>query len=46
MDHVSVCGGTLDDASFVTPQFNVCTSRALPLVKIDESLNNFEEARQ
>ena len=38
--------GTLDDASFVTPQFNVYTSRALPYVKIDESLNNFEKGRQ
>jgi len=35
--------GTLNDASFVKPQFNVYTSRALPYVKIDESLNNFEE---
>jgi len=38
--------GTLDDASFVKPQFNVYTSRALPYVKIDESLNNFEKGRQ
>ena len=38
--------GTLYDASFVKPQFNVYTSRALPYVKIDESLNNFEEGRQ
>ena len=43
---MSVYVGTLDDASFVTPQFNVYTSRALPFVKIDESLNNFEEGRQ
>ena len=35
--------GTLDDASFVKPQFNVYTSRALPYVIIDASLNNFEE---
>jgi len=38
--------GTLDDASFVKPQFNVYTSRALPYVIIDESLNNFEEGRK
>ena len=43
---MSVYLGTLDDASFVTPQFNVYISRALPFVKIDESLNNFEEGRQ
>jgi len=43
---ISVYVGTLDDASFVTPQFNVYTSRALPFVKIDESLNNCEEGRQ
>ena len=43
---MSVYVGTLDDASFVMPQFNVYISRALPFVKIDESLNNFEEGRQ
>ena len=42
----SVYVGTLDDASFVRPQFNVYRSRALPFIKIDESLNNFEEGRQ
>ena len=43
---MSVYVGTLNDANFVTPQFNVYTSRALPFVKIDELLNNFEEGRQ
>ena len=42
----SVYVGTLDDASFVRPQFNVYSSRALPFIKIDDSLNNFEEGRQ
>jgi len=42
----SIYVGTLDNASFVKPQFNVYTSRALPFVNINESLNNFEEGRQ
>ena len=42
----SIYVGTLDNASFVKPQFNVYTSRALPYVNINESLNNFEEGRQ
>jgi len=41
----SIYVGTLDNASFVKPQFNVYTSRALPYVNINESLNNFEEGR-
>ena len=43
---MSIYVGTLDDASSVKPQFNVYTSRALPYVKINESINNFEEGRQ
>ena len=38
--------GTLDNANFVKPQFNIYTSRALPYVNINESQNNFEEGRQ
>ena len=38
--------GTLDDSRFVNPQFNVYTSRILPFVTIDESLDNFEKGRQ
>jgi len=42
----SIYIGILDDGSFARPQFNVYTSRALPFVPIDESLDNFEKARQ
>ena len=42
----SIYVGTIDNASFVKPQFNVYTSRALPYININESLNNFKEGRQ
>ena len=42
----SIYIGVLDDGSFASPQFNVYTSRILPFVTIDESLDNFEKGRQ
>ena len=42
----SIYIGVLDDGSFASPQFNVYTTRALPFVPIDESLDNFEKGRQ
>ena len=42
----SIYIGVLDDGSFASPQFNVYTTRALPFVPIDESLDNFEKARK
>ena len=41
----SIYIGVLDDGSFASPQFNVYTTRALPFVPIDESLDNFEKGR-
>ena len=42
----SVYIGSLDDASFVEPNFNVWTCRQLPYTLIDESLNNFPKGPQ
>ena len=42
----SIYIGVLDDGSFASPQFNIYTTRALPFVPIDESLDNFEKGRQ
>ena len=42
----SIYIGVLDDCSFASPQFNIYTTRALPFVPIDESLDNFEKGRQ
>ncbi|MBS1256104.1 MAG: Glutathione-dependent formaldehyde-activating enzyme [Deltaproteobacteria bacterium] len=42
----SIYVGILDDGSFVKPEFNVYTSRVLPYINIDETLNNFEKGKQ
>ncbi|MEC7130356.1 MAG: GFA family protein, partial [SAR324 cluster bacterium] len=42
----SVYIGSLEDASFVEPNFNVWTCRQLPYTLIDESLNNFPKGPQ
>ena len=42
----SIYIGVLEDGSFASPQFNVYTTRALPFVPIDESLDNFEKGRK
>ncbi|MEC7215265.1 MAG: GFA family protein [SAR324 cluster bacterium] len=42
----SVHIGSLEDASFVEPNFNVWTCRQLPYTLIDESLNNFPKGPQ
>ena len=42
----SVYIGSLDDASFVEPNFNVWKCRQLPYTLIDESLNNFPKGPQ
>ena len=39
----SVYVGSLDDAGFVQPQFNVWMKRLLSFYRVDETLNNFEE---
>ena len=41
----SIYIGVFDDGSFAKPQFNVYTTRSLPFVSIDESLDNFEKGR-
>ena len=41
--HVKV--GTLDDASFVKPQIEVYTGKALPFTKLSDETEHFEASR-
>lgn len=41
----SIFVGCLDDASFVKPEFNVWTSRALPFTQLDEKVTCFDKQR-
>ncbi len=42
----SIYIGSLEDAKFVEPNFNVWTCRQLPFSLVDESLNNFPKGHQ